>query len=162
MALAVQVWRAGWWYGEQDGEIMSDGTTVQALVQLAKVMDSTAVDLRELAERARARADAIDGGQSWKDSVTGQQQPLIVERLTEILEALARHGAAFRKAEARVLHGEGLSQEHIAALFGVTRQRVGALLSDESGRAARRPDGTGVGSVTRGRGRRDSGAAGSE
>jgi DNA-directed RNA polymerase specialized sigma24 family protein len=117
---------------------MSDGTTVHALLRLARVMDATAADLRELAERARARAAEIEAGQSWKESVTSEQRPLIVERLTEILDALARHGAAFRKAEARVLHREGLSQEHIATLFGVTRQRVGALLSDGQQRAAQR------------------------
>lgn len=117
---------------------MSDGTTVQALLRLARVMDSTAAELRELAVRARARAAEIEAGQSWKESVTSEQRPLIVERLTEILDALARHGAAFRKAEARVLHREGLSQEHIATLFGVTRQRVGALLSDGQQRAAQR------------------------
>jgi hypothetical protein len=114
---------------------MSDGTTVHALLRLAEVMEATATDLQELAKRARARAGEIDSGQSWRDSVISEGRPLIVERLTEILDALARHGAAFRKAEARVLHREGLSQEHIAALFGVTRQRVGALLSDPSGRA---------------------------
>jgi DNA-directed RNA polymerase specialized sigma24 family protein len=126
---------------------MSDGTTVQALLRLAEVMDVTAADLQKLAERARARAEAIDGGQSWRESVTSEHRPLIVERLTEVLDALARHGAAFRKAEARVLHVEGLSQEHIATLFGVTRQRVGALLSDAPGGSRRRGDAAGSGSV---------------
>ena len=44
------------------------------------------------------------------------------------LEDLATAGAAFRRAEARVLHEQALSMEAIGALFGVTRQRVSVLL----------------------------------
>ena len=32
--------------------------------------------------------------------------------------------------EARVLHGEGMTMDQIAKLFGVTRQRVSALLRE--------------------------------
>lgn len=117
---------------------MTDGTAVQALGRLADLMEATAVDLSDLAARARRRAAAVEDGQSWRDAVTDEDRPLIVERLTDILEALAGHGAAFRRAEARALHAEGLSHERIAELFGVTRQRVGALLAGDRSTSSRR------------------------
>ncbi len=40
-------------------------------------------------------------------------------------------GAAWRRAEARALHQEGISMDRIAQLFGVTRQRVSALLNSQ-------------------------------
>ncbi len=49
--------------------------------------------------------------------------------LSDVQEGLADAGSRWRRAEARALHREGLSMEKIAVLFGVTRQRVSALLS---------------------------------
>jgi hypothetical protein len=73
------------------------------------------------AERQRHR--------SFTEIVAAEERPLVVEMLSQVLEELAATGAAFRRAEARALSVEGMSHEGIAALFGVTRQRVGALLS---------------------------------
>ncbi|HWG98691.1 MAG TPA: hypothetical protein VNV66_05055 [Pilimelia sp.] len=117
---------------------MSDGTTVKALLRLAEVMDATADDLHTLAARARDLAAEVQAGHAWSEVVTEERRPLIVERLTDALAALAAHGATFRRAEARALHAEGLSHERIAALFGVTRQRVGALLSAKPAGTPRR------------------------
>jgi predicted transcriptional regulator len=36
-----------------------------------------------------------------------------------------------RRTEARTLHREGLTMDQIAQLFGVTRQRVSALLRED-------------------------------
>ena len=44
------------------------------------------------------------------------------------LVALVDAGSRLRRAEARALHVEGMTMEQIADLFGVTRQRVSALL----------------------------------
>lgn len=119
---------------------MGGSTTVQALLRLAEVMDATAADLRMQAVRARELAAQVEAGHPWSEVVTEERRPLIVERLTEILDSLATHGAAFRRGEARVLHAEGLSHERIAALFGVTRQRVGALLAAKPGHSPSRQD----------------------
>ena len=48
-------------------------------------------------------------------------------------EALAEFGARVRRAEAVALYGEGMTMEEIAEKFGVTRQRVSALLRDAGG-----------------------------
>jgi predicted transcriptional regulator len=48
--------------------------------------------------------------------------------VTQSPENLAAYGSRVRRAEARVLHQEGLTMDQIAKLFGVTRQRISALL----------------------------------
>jgi hypothetical protein len=78
--------------------------------------------------RAEVLRAARAEGRPYADIVTLEDRPLVVEMLSDVLEELAAAGAAFRRSEARVLHADGLSQEAIAVLFGVTRQRVGALL----------------------------------
>jgi len=69
-------------------------------------------------------------GRPYADLVDEEEKPLVVELPTAVLDELSSAGAAFRRAEARVLHEDGMSQESIARLFGVTRQRVGVLLQD--------------------------------
>ena len=53
---------------------------------------------------------------------------LIVQLLTESSKALDTSGSNVRRAEAQALHAEGMTMEHIAERFGVTRQRVSTLL----------------------------------
>ena len=72
--------------------------------------------------------DVLAAGREYVDIVRAEERPLVVELLTDVLDELATAGAQFRRAEARVLHVSGMSHEVIAQLFGVTRQRVGALL----------------------------------
>jgi transposase len=43
---------------------------------------------------------------------------------------LHAYGNRVRRTEARALHGEGMTMDEIAKLFGVTRQRISALLRD--------------------------------
>ena len=100
----------------------------RALASLADAVDSAAAHLEELRSRIRTLQAERAAGHDYAQIVTAEARPLVVERLTEVLEELAVAGAAFRRAEARVLHADGLSQEAIGALFGVTRQRVSALL----------------------------------
>jgi DNA-binding transcriptional regulator LsrR (DeoR family) len=43
---------------------------------------------------------------------------------------LAQVGAAFRRAVAKMMAAEGISQADIARRFGVSRQRIAALLDE--------------------------------
>ena len=90
----------------------------------------------EAADRMAARAEHIrscrDRGASYRDIVTGEQRPLIAEILTGTIHQFETAGTRFRQAEARALHDEGLTMEQIAELFGLTRQRISALLRDAS------------------------------
>ena len=103
--------------------------------------DAALEALRAAVERAQPRLQAVldradmlreqrSQGRSYSELVRMEDRPLLVEVLTQVLEDLAVAGATFRRSEARVLHDEGLSQEAIAALFGVTRQRVSVLLQE--------------------------------
>lgn len=85
-------------------------------------------------EAVRVRAGYLQAerakGRTYADIADEEEKPLVVELLTAVLDELSSAGAAFRRAEARVLHEDGMSQESIARLFGVTRQRVGVLLQN--------------------------------
>jgi DNA-directed RNA polymerase specialized sigma24 family protein len=64
----------------------------------------------------------------YAELVSSKEGPLIVQLLTESSTALDSCGANVRRAEAQALYAEGLTMEQIAERFGVTRQRVSALL----------------------------------
>ena len=69
-----------------------------------------------------------------------EARPLIITRMTELVDALTTAALAVRRAEARQLQREGASQQQIAEIFGVSRQRVAALLAGPGPDAeARRP-----------------------
>ena len=104
-------------------------------------LDQLCVVARETIDRAEqilARAEHIQAqrkaGVAYREIVPAEQRPLIVELLTAIQSRLADAGSAWRRAEARALHTEGLSMDAIAALFGVTRQRVSSLLKESAER----------------------------
>ncbi len=93
----------------------------------------------KLQRQLLARADAIRGarrrGRDYRTIVTAENRPLIVEMLRDAEKRLIESGSRFRRAEARALRAEGLTLDQIAAIFGVTRQRVIALLRDRAGEA---------------------------
>lgn len=102
--------------------------TDAALEALCEAAARTQRLLDDALRRASVLKEQRALGRSYADIVRAEDRPLIVELVSDALVELAAAGAAFRRAEARALHDEGLSQEAIARLFGVTRQRVGALL----------------------------------
>jgi predicted XRE-type DNA-binding protein len=81
---------------------------------------------------ARARIaeleEACATGRPIREIVPDEKTPLIVQLLTESAELLQTYGSRVRRTEARVLHREGMTMDRIAALFGVSRQRVSSLL----------------------------------
>jgi len=80
------------------------------------------------------RIDEIEGqrsdGRSYTEIVESARGPLLVQLITESRETLDGCGARVRRAEALALHEEGMTMEKIAERFGVTRQRVSALLRE--------------------------------
>lgn len=104
--------------------------TDRALEQLVETVIRTQEQLAHVLARADVVRAARADGRQYDEIVRESPRPLLVERLTDVLEELANAGAAFRRAEARALHEQGLSQEAIGALFGVSRQRVSVLLKE--------------------------------
>jgi hypothetical protein len=79
-------------------------------------------------ERAAQIKQQRGEGRTYTEIVQRCPGPLLVEVLTTNLLVLHRIGHRLRTAEARALRDEGLSCRDIADLFGVSRQRVMALL----------------------------------
>ena len=109
--------------------LMSGDQVVRALAALEESVQRVRVTLDAVERRAAVVKADRSAGRPMREIVTKEKQPLLVELLTDVLDDLAANGAAFRRAEARALHEEGLSQGAIAALFGVSRQRIAALLA---------------------------------
>ncbi len=107
--------------------------TDAALQTLHTAVEHAQERLRDVSKRMAVLQRERARGREYAEIVSEEDRPLLVEMLSEVLDELAAAGATFRRAEARVLHAHGLSQEAIARLFGVTRQRVGVLLQSAKG-----------------------------
>jgi DNA-directed RNA polymerase sigma subunit (sigma70/sigma32) len=87
-----------------------------------------------MSERMKQRIQHIrqvrSDGRPLRDIVPNEEAPLIVQLLTETTNLLHSYGNRVRRTEARALHREGMTMDEIAKLFGVTRQRVSALLRE--------------------------------
>ena len=118
--------------GPGDGGVPGNGddSALLALETLVRELDRCAAELQD----ARARAELLLAerrtGRPWLDIVSAESRPLVVERVSAVLSGLAGAGSAWRRAQARALQAEQVSINRIAALFGVTRQRISALLRE--------------------------------
>lgn len=111
----------------------SRDTVLTALDELCVALEQNTRNAERIRERAQAIHDARENGLPYREIVTAENRPLVVELVTDSFDRLATAGSRLRRAEAAALHDEGMSMEAIAELFGVTRQRVSELL-----KAARR------------------------
>lgn len=83
---------------------------------------------RQLQRRAANLKKRLESGENLVELVEQEEPPRMVELLSANLAVLETSGAEFRAAEALALRAEGLTIEAIAQMFGVTRQRISALL----------------------------------
>ncbi len=102
-----------------------------ALDELSKAVEEAVAAVELIRKRAETIRRQRAEGLRYTDIVPTEGQPLIVETIRDIMNRLTETGAAWRRAEARALHQEGMSMDRIAQLFGVTRQRVSALLNSQ-------------------------------
>lgn len=107
---------------------MTDDEFLKALTALEEVLADNgrraSLIKKRIAQLRRLRARGVP----YTELVAPQDGPLIVHLLTESSTALDSCGANVRRAEAKALYAEGQTMEQIAKSFGVTRQRVSALL----------------------------------
>jgi DNA-directed RNA polymerase sigma subunit (sigma70/sigma32) len=89
-------------------------------------------DAVERQARAKLADLATHSDQPFREVIGRAPTPLIVELLAESFNRLAAASARLRRAEAGTLHGEGMTMDEIAVLFGVTRQRVSAVLKERA------------------------------
>ncbi|MCE3551736.1 hypothetical protein LWC33_09745 [Pseudonocardia sp. RS11V-5] len=103
---------------------------VAALRELGSQLDRTLADLAEARRRVEQLERLRTGGLSWHEIVTQEERPLVVEAVTRALDDLGSVGGRFRREEARALQREEVSITRIGKLFGVSRQRVSAILHE--------------------------------
>ena len=106
----------------------NDDEFLQALTALEEVLAANGrrerLIKKRIAQLRRLRAKDVP----YTDLVASEEGPLIVHLLTQSSAALDISGSNVRRAEAEALYAEGQTMEQIAKSFGVTRQRVSALL----------------------------------
>ena len=105
---------------------------VRALTELLTVLDTCMTELGGARARAEKLLEERQSGRAWLDLVTAESRPLVVEQLSSVMAALAGAGGAWRREQAYALASEQVSINRIAAMFGVTRQRISALLRERA------------------------------
>jgi HEAT repeat protein len=105
---------------------------VRALTELLTVLDTCMTELGGARTRAEKLLEERQSGRAWLDLVTAESRPLVVEQLSSVMAALAGAGGAWRREQAYALASEQVSINRIAAMFGVTRQRISALLRERA------------------------------
>jgi hypothetical protein len=112
-----------------DGTPTDDAAT-QALCALMLQIEACTAQLEQAHARAEQLLQLRRAGSSWESIVTGEDRPLVVEQISSVLASLNTAGADWRREQAAALQAEGVSINRIAAMFGVTRQRISALLRE--------------------------------
>lgn len=103
-----------------------------ALERLVAELDSSIAELEQARTRAATLLRERGTGRAWLDVVTGESRPLVVESVSSVLSRLSGAGHDWRREQALALRRESVSINRIAALFGVTRQRISALVRESA------------------------------
>lgn len=105
-------------------------TFLEALDDLERALEGTVNMAQRMSTRIGYLREQCAQGRPLPEIVMAEEPPLVVQLLTESANILHTYGTRVRRTEARALHREGVTMETIARLFGVSRQRVSALLRD--------------------------------
>ena len=104
---------------------------LEALADLERALDANDERARMIRDRLKhIRGLRAEGVPYTK--ISNQGTP-IVQLVTEMQAALDTYGVRLRRIAALELYNQGLTMEQIAAVFGVTRQRVSTLLKSSTG-----------------------------
>jgi hypothetical protein len=111
-----------------------DDEALACLSDLAAASGELHHQLSELSQRlVFARARHVPGS-SYAQMTPLEDRLATMEQISAAIKALVRDGSRFRRLEARALYAEGLTMAQLATVFGVSRQRVSALLRDSDDR----------------------------
>ena len=105
----------------------------KALRDLERALEANARRLAKIERRIAEIRRQRSAGRSYREIVEGTEGDLSVKLIAEVTQSLDEVGARVRRTEALALHREGMTMDEIAGKFGVTRQRVSALLRDAGG-----------------------------
>lgn len=104
----------------------------RALDELDRALDAAEGRTEQIRTRIGELRAQLRSDRPVRDIVSAERLPLVVHLLSDATELLHTYGTRVRRTEARVLHREGMTMDQIAEVFGVTRQRVSALLRERS------------------------------
>ena len=96
---------------------------------LTENLSRTEVALQRAAEIREQRL----AGRTYTEIYERSEHPLLLEILTTNVLELSEAGHQLRTVQALALRQEGLSTQRIAQLYGVSRQRIMALLQSATG-----------------------------
>jgi len=114
---------------EREDQVTAEGEAfMEALDGLDGALDESLEMTQRMKRRIEELRSATAEGRPLREIVPAEETPVLVQLLTESTNLLHAYGNRVRRTEARALHDEGMTMEEIAKLFGVTRQRVSALL----------------------------------
>jgi len=113
--------------------------------EVIEMLDEVVAALQEntdRAQRAMERAEVIRRcrreGLSYTEIAAEGYGPLVIKLVTENLQNLVSKGSRLRRAHARALYAEGLTLQQIAAMYGVTHQRISAIINSSDHQAGAR------------------------
>ena len=103
--------------------------TLTCLAELAAVSGELHRRLSQFSQWALGAHQQVPGV-TYSRVMPLDKRVAMTEHISEAIKALARDGNRFRRLEARALYEEGLTMAQLAVIFGVSRQRVSALLRE--------------------------------
>lgn len=127
--------RTPWWCRQWEVVVEVDDDTAafrRALQDLVAGASENIARGEEILDRATWLAEQLETGRALVEVVEEEQEPRIVEMLSQNLETLQVMGARFRIIQARTLREQGVPNTVIARLFGVTPQRISALVQQSA------------------------------
>jgi hypothetical protein len=113
----------------------TDKPSAAELEQFVGVLDGLITAMQRATQHAGAAIASAESmrhqllsGVTARDIILNSEGPLLPEIVSSMLRELLDAGSRLRRQEAQALHAEGLAMEAIGQLFGVSRQRVSALI----------------------------------
>lgn len=111
----------------------------EALLEALTEMRAAVIQNRQLLavieNRIELLSSALRSRHPAREVLLREEQPVLLQLLTEAILLMQNHGTRVRQTEAQLLYSEGLSMDEVADLFGVSRQRVSKLINDANGSA---------------------------
>ncbi|HMD45719.1 MAG TPA: hypothetical protein VKG43_06145 [Acidimicrobiales bacterium] len=95
-------------------------------------VEAASRDGRLLSQRVRRLRAAREHGRSWGDILNAEPDPGALQLVTRMLARLSSASGSLRTALARALRSEAEAIPGIAARFGVSHQRISAILRRSS------------------------------
>jgi DNA-directed RNA polymerase specialized sigma subunit len=108
------------------------GETLVSLTDLAAAADELHRRLSILLDSAPMNNLRAASGLSYEQIMPLNKRIQVIELISEACRSMAEAAGSFRLSEVKALYNEGMTMDEIAAVLGVTKQRVSALLRHAS------------------------------